>query len=62
MKVSNMKCKLKQEISTLVICGSCMFEFSVSKDMKSMFHRKRGDNREGSDTFMSNSDCRGIEN
>ena len=38
-----------------------MFEFSVSKAMKkimsivkSMFHRKEGGSREGSDTFMSN--------
>jgi hypothetical protein len=34
MKVSNIKCKLEQEISTMVICGSYMFEFSVDKDMK----------------------------
>jgi hypothetical protein len=34
MKVSNIKCKLKHQISTMVICGSYMFEFSVSKDMK----------------------------
>jgi len=34
MKVSNIKCKLKHQISTMVICGSYMFEFSVSKDLK----------------------------
>ena len=34
MKASNVKCKLKHYISTMVICGSHMFEFSVSKDMK----------------------------
>jgi hypothetical protein len=34
MKVSNIKCKLKPQISTMVICGSYMFEFSVGKDMK----------------------------
>ena len=33
-KVSNINCKLKHFISTMVICGSSMFEFSVSKDMK----------------------------
>ena len=32
MKVSNTKCKLKHWISTMVICGSYKFEFSVSKD------------------------------
>ena len=31
-----------------------MFEFSRSKDMKSMLHKKGGGNREGSGTFMSN--------
>jgi hypothetical protein len=34
MKVSNIKCKLKHQISTMGICGSYMFEFSISKDMK----------------------------
>ena len=36
MKVNDIICKLKQEISTVVIisCGSYMFEFSVSKEMK----------------------------
>ena len=34
-----------------------MFEFSVSKDMKSMVHKKGGDTRESSGTFMSNIDC-----
>ena len=34
MKVSSIKCKIKHEISTMVIyiCGSYMFEFSVIKD------------------------------
>ena len=27
-------------MSAMVICGSYMFEFSVSKDMKSMLHMK----------------------
>jgi len=34
MKVRNIKCKLKYEISTMVICGSYICEFCVSKDMK----------------------------
>ena len=34
MKESNIKCKLKYYIATMVICGSYMHEFSVSKDMK----------------------------
>ena len=41
MKVSNIKCKFKHRISTLVICGSYMFEFSVSKDMKKNNDDKR---------------------
>ena len=35
----------------MVICESYVFEFSVSKDMKSMFHKKKGGNREGSGTL-----------
>ena len=46
----------------MVTCGSYMFEFSVSKDMKSMFHMKGGGRREGSGSFMSNIDCQGIKN
>ena len=38
MKVSNNKCKLKYYISTMIICGSYMFEFSVSKDMDKYTH------------------------
>jgi hypothetical protein len=34
MKVSNIKCKIKHQISIMGICGSYMFEFSISKDMK----------------------------
>jgi hypothetical protein len=34
MKVSKIKCKLKHWISTMVICGSYMHKYSVSKDMK----------------------------
>ena len=33
-KGSNIKCKLKHKISTMVICGIYMFEFSISKYMK----------------------------
>ena len=39
-----------------------MFEFSVNKDMKTIFYRKGGGSREGSDTFMSNTSCQEIEN
>jgi hypothetical protein len=39
-----------------------MFEFSISKDMISMIHKKGGGSREGSGTFMSNTSCQGIEN
>ena len=46
----------------MLICGSYMFDFSVSKDMKSMLLRKGGDNREGSNTFMSNTNCQRLEN
>ena len=46
----------------MVICRSYMFEFSVSKIMKSMLHKKGGGSMKGSSTFMSNTDCQGIEN
>ena len=35
----------------MVKCGSYMFKFSVSKDMKSMLHMMGGGSREGSGTF-----------
>ena len=41
MKVSNIKSKFKHQISTLVICGSYMFEFSVTKDIKINNNDKR---------------------
>ena len=44
------------------LCGSYMFEYSVSKDMKFMLHRKGGSNRKGRNTFMSNTNCQGSEN
>ena len=46
----------------MVICGSYMFEFSVSKDMKKKGYNKGGGNKEGSGTFMSNTNCQRIEN
>jgi hypothetical protein len=39
-----------------------MFGYGVMKDMKSMLHTKEGGNNIGSNTFMSNTNCRGIEN
>jgi hypothetical protein len=45
---------------TMVICGSYMFEFSISKDMKKKCN-KGGGSMEGRDTFMSNTNCQGIE-
>ena len=44
----------------MILCGSYIFEFSASKDMKSTLHKKGGGSREG--TFMSNTNCQGIEN
>ena len=44
----------------MVICGSYMFEFSVSKDMKKWYN-KGGGSREGSGTFMSNTNYQGTE-
>lgn len=49
-------------MSNMVICESHMFEFNVSKYMKSMLHRKGGGSREGNITFMSNTLCQGIKN
>jgi hypothetical protein len=45
----------------MVICGSFMFEFSASKDVKNIYNKGRG-NREGSGTFMSKTIYQGIEN
>ena len=41
----------------MVICGWYMFELSVSKDMKSMLSRKRGDSRENNGTILSDTNC-----
>ena len=45
----------------MVIHGCYMFESSVSKDMKKGYN-KEGGSRESSGTFMSNTNCQGIEN
>ena len=45
----------------MVICGSYMFEFSVSIPMKSMLYRKGG-GREGNGTFMCSTNYQGMEN
>ena len=45
----------------MVICGSYMFELSVSKDMK-IIYNKEGGSKEGNNTFMSNTNCQRIEN
>ena len=45
----------------MVIRGSYMFEFNVSGDIKKWYN-KGGNNREGSGTFMFNSNYQGIEN
>jgi hypothetical protein len=44
------------------MCGSYMFEVSVSKDMKQKGYNKGGGNKEGSGTFMSNIDYQRVEN
>jgi hypothetical protein len=41
MKVSNSKCKLKHQISTMVICESYMHKYSVSKDMQQKFNNDK---------------------
>ena len=38
-----------------------MLEFSVSKDMKKKYNNKEGGSREGSGTFMSNTNCQQIK-
>jgi hypothetical protein len=74
----------------MVMCGSYMFEFSVSwiwkinnndkrrfpgseeeerekeryswSDRRRVLYMMRGDSKEGSNTFISNTNCQGIEN
>ena len=63
MKVSNIKYKFKYQLSTIVICGSYMHEFGVSKDMKKYQQRykeKGGGSGEGA--FVSNTNYQRIEN
>ena len=45
----------------MVICGSYMFEYSVSKGMKKKGYNKGGGSRKGSGTFMSYTNCQRIE-
>ena len=45
----------------IILCGSHIIEFSVSKDIKKGYN-KGGDSRESSGTFISNANCQGIEN
>ena len=47
----------------MVLCGSYMFEFSASEDMKKeKVYNKGGGSREGSNTFILSTNCQGIEN
>ena len=41
MKVSNVKCKLKHQISTMVMCGSYMHKLNVRKDTKKNNDKRR---------------------
>ena len=43
------------------ICGSYMFEYSVSKDLKKKITMKGGGSRESSGTLMSNTNVQEIE-
>jgi hypothetical protein len=45
----------------MVICGSYLLGFGVSKDMKQKGYTKGGGNREGNGIFMSNTNCQGIK-
>jgi hypothetical protein len=61
MKVSNIKCKLKHEISTMVICGGYIFEFSVDKDMKKIYIIREVAVGSGG-AFVSNTNHQRVEN
>ena len=41
----------------MIICGSYIFDFNVSKDMKKKGYNKRGGSRKGNNTFTSNTNC-----
>jgi hydrogenase maturation factor len=43
MKVSNINSELKHSILTMVICGSHMHKFSVSKDMEKKLTMIKGE-------------------
>ena len=45
----------------MIICGSYILEFSVSKDVKRIGYNKGGGSREGSGIFMSNTNYQGIK-
>ena len=49
-------------MSTMVYVEVTCFKSSVSKDMKSMLHRKGDGSRKGNGTFMLSTNCEGIEN
>ena len=48
-------------MSIVVICGSHIFEFSVSKYVKSMLEMKGGGIWKGSGKSMSNTNCQEID-
>jgi hypothetical protein len=60
MKVSNIKCKLRHYLSTMVLCGSYVFEFSVGKDMGKKTLWK--ENSSIFSSMFSNIICQRIEN
>ena len=45
MKASNIKCKFKHYISTMVMRESYMHEFNVSKDTKQILAMMKGERR-----------------
>jgi len=46
----------------MVTCGSYMFEFSVSKDVKKIIIKWLKENFNISSSVMSNTTCQGVEN
>ena len=43
MKVSDIQCKLKHWLSTIIVCGSQMFEFGVSGNMNNKLTMIQGE-------------------
>ena len=41
MKVSNVKCKFKHSISTMVVCGSYMLKFSKTSLIVEVYLKKK---------------------